>query len=365
MPRHMNEPGVPALLARLAREGHIEDRAAVEAFLLRRQDEAEPPLYIRILTGIGAAVAAGFFIAFLSGAAVIDFDNAESLMSTGLVLIAAAVGLHRLSGAGKSVGGSFLLQVSFAAMASGKFLAVIGFNAFHDSPMSVPLAILVVSAATYHLYPLSLDRFLSSFMFLLSILVNVVFGDETTLPREPLFNGFFMLQLTGAAVLLTHRRVAREYVPVAQALAFSLCASLLYPSAYQATGYSPPYFAVDPFFVNALLAGSLVALFAWASGGVVALKRQPMIVASLGAVLLGAVSAPGVLLSIGLMILGYARHEKVLLVLGAVLMPAYLWLYFYNLDVSLLTKSMMLTGSGVILLAGRFYLARVVQTREA
>ena len=365
MPRHMSAPGVPALLARLASEGHIEDRAAVEAFLLKRQGEAETPLYVRVLTGIGAALAAGFFIAFLYGAGVIEFDNAASLLPTGLVLIAAAVGLHRMSGTGESVAGRFLLQMSFAAMASGKFLSVIGFDAFHHSPMSVPLAILVVSAATYHLYPLSLDRFLSSFMFLLSILVNVVFGDETTLPREPLFNGFFVLQLAGAAVLLNHRRVRREYVPVAQALALSLCASVLYPSAYQATFYSPEYFAVDPLFVNALLAGGLVALFAWVGGGVAALKRKPMIMASLGAVLLGAVSAPGVLLSIGLMILGYARHEKVLLLLGAVLMPAYLWLYYYNLDVSLLTKSMMLTGSGVILLSGRFYLAKKVQGREA
>lgn len=365
MPDHMSERGVPALLSRLVSEGHIEDRAAVEAFLLKRQGEAEAPLYIRILTGIGAALAAVFFIAFLYGTGVIEFDNASSLVPTGLVLIAAAVGLHRLSGTGESVTGSFLLQMSFAAMASGKFLAVIGFDAFHHSPMSVPLAILVVSTATYHLYPLSLDRFLSSFMFLLSILVNVVFGDETTMPREPLFNGFFVLQLAGAAVLLTHRRIRREYVPVAQALALSLCASVLYPSAYQATGYSPPYFAIDPFFVNALLAGGLVALFAWAGGGVAALKRQPMIVASLGAVLLGAVSALGVLLSIGLMVLGYARQEKFLLVLGALLMPAYLWLYYYNLDVSLLTKSLMLTGGGVILLAGRFYMAKMVQSREA
>ena len=90
-----------------------------------------------------------------------------------------------------------------------------------------------------------------------------------------------------------------------------------------------------------------------------------MVLASLGAVLLAVVSAPGVLLAIGLMILGYANHERLLLVLGAVLMPAFLCLYYYNLDVSLLNKSMILTVSGVILLAGRFYMSRAAQSNAA
>ena len=188
-------------------------------------------------------------------------------------------------------------------------------------------------------------------------MLNIALSDSEALPREVLFDGFFVLQLAGAAVLLTHGRVGRDYVPVAYACAFSLCATVLYLSESQTLGIFADVQTYQLIFVNALLAGGLIALFAWAAGSVEALKRPPLILASVGAVLLGMVSAPGAMLSIGLMILGYAKHDRLLLVLGAVLMPAFLWLYYYNLDVSLLDKS--------LILAGRFYISHVVQGNEA
>jgi len=71
------------------------------------------------------------------------------------------------------------------------------------------------------------------------------------------------------------------------------------------------------------------------------------------------------MLSIGLLILGYARHHSRLLLLGALLMPAFLWAYYYYLDVSLLTKSLILTGSGAILLAGRACMTYMGRSSEA
>ena len=250
MPSHMTTRRIPELFDRLDRDGHIEDRPAVEAFVLERQGETELPLYIRVLIGVGAAIAAAFFIVFLLTVDLIDFNDAPGMLPTGLVFVAAAIGLNRLSGTARTVANSFLLQASFAAMATGKFLFVIGFDGILDTYWAVSLAMLLVTAAMYHVYRMSIDRFLSSLMVLLSVLVNIVWGDETTLPREPL-------------------------------------------------------------------------------------------------------------------IIGYARHDKLLLVLGALLMPAFLWLYYYSLDFSLLTKSLILTGSGVILLAGHFYLAHTVQNSEA
>ena len=364
MPSQMTAHRVPALLERLSRDGHVDDRPALESFVLSRQGETELPLYIRVLIGVGAAICSVCFIGFLLAANLIDFNDTGSLFTSGLVFIAAAIGLHRLSDMAQTIGQSFLLQASFAVMAAGKVLFVFAFEGYFDSPWGVSLAILLVTAATYHVYRMSIDRFLSSFAVLFSVVLNIAWSDSAELPREALFNGFFVLQLAGMAVLLTHGRVRREYVPVAYAFAFSLCATVLYLATSQTLGIFSDVQAFQPILVNALLVGGLIALFAWAAGSVESLKQQPLIVASVGAVLLGVVSAPGVLLSIGLMILGYAKHDKLLLTLGALLMPTFLCLYYYNLDVSLLTKSLILTGSGVVLLAGRFYLASKVQSRE-
>ena len=54
----------------------------------------------------------------------------------------------------------------------------------------------------------------------------------------------------------------------------------------------------------------------------------------------------------------YARHERPLLATGAMLIPVFLFFYYYQLDLSLLQKSAALAGSGALLLAGRFYLRR-------
>ena len=359
--RRMTAQRASALLDLLAGKGHVDDRAAVEAFVLARQGETELPLYMRVLMGVGAALASVFFIGFLAAADLIQFDSPRGLFIAGLVFIAAAIGLHRLSGTAPAISGSFLLQTSFAAMAVGKVLFVTASDFLFDSEWSVSLAILLVTAATYRVYRLSMDRFLSSFAVLFSVLFNIITVDAVPLAREVLFNGFFAVKLVGAGVLLTHGRVSRDYVPVAYAFVFSLSATVLYLATPEQVGFVLGAGSFRPYVINALLTGGLIALFAWAAGSVAALKRQPSMVASLGAVVLGVVSAPGVMLSIGLMIFGYARHERLLLALGALLMPAFLCFYYYNVEASLLTKSLILVGSGVILLAGRVYVTHKVR----
>lgn len=72
--------------------------------------------------------------------------------------------------------------------------------------------------------------------------------------------------------------------------------------------------------------------------------------------MLGVISAPGILLSIGLMILGYAKHERLILLLSSILLPLFLFLYYYNLDLTLIKKSGILIANGVLILSGRIYM---------
>lgn len=56
------------------------------------------------------------------------------------------------------------------------------------------------------------------------------------------------------------------------------------------------------------------------------------------------------------MMVGYAKHEKIMILMGGLQIPVFLFLYYYNLDISLMQKSGVLVGSGIVLLAGNFYL---------
>ena len=109
---------------------------------------------------------------------------------------------------------------------------------------------------------------------------------------------------------------------------------------------------------------SLVALIGWTAGHWNKLKTKPLILASLGAILLGTLSLPGVILSICLMVLGYDKHDNLLILMGIFLMPLFIFIYYYNLDTSLIVKSSLLIGSGIFLLAGRSYLSAKTLDQE-
>lgn len=82
-------------------------------------------------------------------------------------------------------------------------------------------------------------------------------------------------------------------------------------------------------------------------------------------VAVGALIAPGVAGALLVLVLGFANGERGLLALGLGGLGGYLIFYYYQLDVTLLVKSMMLTGTGAALLALRFTMRRWLDEAEA
>ena len=329
---------------------HLESKGLITGedlsdFVIGQQQETELPLYLRALIVVGAFIACLCFLGFLE-----SFDIAYFNIIGGLAFVAGAIGLQRVAGHDNTVKHFFLVQSSLSSMIIGKVLLVYGIGDVSYSMWDITLGLLIITGFTYHIYRMPIDRFLSSFATLLSILVNIWSAYDL---RELLFNLFFLLQLAGVAILLTHGKITRDYIPLSYAFAFSLCASVL----FLVIGDWEREEQIYPAFINMLLTGGLIALFGWVAGGIEKLKTEPLVLASVGAVLLGLISAPGILLTIGLMVVGYAKHEKLLIIVGALLMPIFLLLYYYyGLDIPPLQRSGILIGSGIVLLAARFYL---------
>lgn len=370
MSKYMTNINAGQLLGAWQNAGMVEPSASAQLgqFIQAQQQEKELPLYLRILVGIGAFIASLCFIGFLSVSKIISFNSEAGLIFWGLIFVGAALFLAKISGdKDNTVKHSFLIQSSFCAMGVGKSLFVMGFAEMfgRDGGWGVTLATLIITAATYHVYRMSIDRFLSTLAIFTSLLINIVseryFGTST----EVALNLFFFIQIILAAVLLTHGRIKRDYIPLAYATAFSLCITVIFFAVESKIGHWRNQQLYSLTFINAILTLSLVGLIGWAAGNLEKLKTEPLMLASLGSILLGLISAPGVILSICLMVLGYAKHEKLLLLMGILLMPVFIFLYYYNLDVSLMAKSGVLVGSGIILLAGRGYLAAKKLDREA
>ena len=353
MSKHMTKFSAKNLLEQLDSRGFVTDTQLLD-FMIKQQQEKELPLYLKALVCIGAFISSLSFINFLTAANIISFRHEEGLIIWGLVFIAGAIGLQRVAGYGDTVKHSFFMQFSVTSMAVGKTLFAFGISEMLNCGWGATLGLLIPTSITYHMYRISIDRFLSSFAVLFSILVNILSDRDVNGLRELLLNGFFLFQFAGAAILLTHSKIKRDYIPLSYAFAFSLCASVLFLASHEE--YWKHKEPIHPAFINTVLTGGLIALFGWAAGTIEKLKCEPLVLSSIGAVLLGLISAPGILLTIGFMVLGYAKHEKLLITVGALLVLVFLFLYYYNLDISLLQKSGILIGSGVVLLAGRLYL---------
>ena len=351
MPEHGTQHNAASLLAALRNKGLAREEGLAD-FILRRQQEKPLPLYLNILMVIGA-----FIVAFCL---VIIFPNANAPIIVIIVMVAGAIWLQGKAGDGHGIKYSLLIQSSLGVMIAGKLLFTVtvgrtltdhlpDYNYYMSGFWSYSLALLIITVLTYPVYRMPIDRFLFPFIALCFILFSIL--DDTREYRALLFQGFFLLQFAVAAVLLTHGKLRSNYIPLAYALVFSLCVNVLF-LAWGGIWNE----VISPHFASLVLSGGLIALFGYVAGGMAKLKAAPLRLAVMGAALLGLISAPGILLAITLMVFGYARHERLLLATGAVLVPVFLFLYYYHLDTSLLQKSGVLVGSGALLLAARLYL---------
>ncbi len=328
------------------------------------------PLYLRILIGIGALFSVNFFMGFFYAAHIIDFNSTTAQMIWGLIFIGLAIlAGSRAKNRNGAVAHSFFIQTSFCAIWLGKLLFVMGFTHMFRQTIAwdqaVTLALLLLTVATYFLYPVSIDRFLSSLATLLFLFMSLIDPVSYSGILPWILNLFFLLQLVLATFLFLHPRVKKVYIPLAYAIICSLASIIIYFSLVSHLYYGVHTLNFNLFFINILLTISLTASMAWVVGDYKTLIKEPLRAIALGIILLGAIAQPGILLGLCFMTVGYARYEKALLLLGMILVPVFLFFYYYNLDLNFLTKSVTLIGSGMLFLAARAYLSLQKLDQEA
>ncbi len=342
------------LLEKMQADNAIDekDKSALAKYITQSQGKSEMPIYIRILVGVGAFFSSIFFIGFLAVVKIIDFDSAGGLIFFGLLFMTGAYFLLKMAEENdETVFHSFMTQCSFCSIAIGKVFFVAGLTTAFEKQAMIPLASLIVTLFTYNLYKMFMDRFLSSTATLLAFMAWIVSEYDIRESREILLCILFLIEMGGASYLLTSRKLSRVFTPLSYAFAFSLCA-FVWLITVEENVFSPPAFI----FMNVVLTVAFIGLIGWAAGGAEKLKKESLLIACGGAVILGFISSPGILLSLALLVVGYARHDRILTQGGALLLPIYLLHYYYNIDLTLAEKSAVLIFSGAVLLAGRFYL---------
>ena len=236
----------------------------------------------------------------------------------------------------------------------GEFVTGLTINS--DNGWNYSIGIFFATFGSYFFY--DRDRFLSLFALLLSILINLEDANSDNL-REILINGYFLIQFICVFILFITPKISRKYFAIAYSFVFSLSVTVLLITIKTVFLNDEDYGWITWGFTNLILSVGMILLIYKILGKRSKMTNKAFLLASLGVVLLGAISSAGIIFVIFLMILGYWRHEKILLVLSILLMPIFLISYFYNLDLLLIQKSIVLVLSGILLFGVRFFINKI------
>ena len=375
----MNQPNEPitagALLGTLNAKGMLLHPEEAGKQLATRSVGEEVPVYLRILTLIGALIASGFFFLFLAISGILDEDG---FLILGLVFVAAAYGLLVAAKKSNPILQVFFITCSFTLLAVGKILFVIGFVEMFDDLFSLKsegeiwaatLGIGLATVLTYKLFPFVLDRFISS-CFFLGLFIEIVIAlpdlDSDVMPVVAawIMNFFFLTYMICAGFLLLHEKVKKLYDPVAYALICTLLGLAVMQSGLMGEPKLEPVLGFEIWLPNFIAGFGLLYLLSHAVGGFKKQMDSQAIVIVAGIILLAFFTNAGILLSILLMVFGRMNHRPLVSFIGWISLTGFLIDYYYQLDFTLETKSYVLLGSGGLLLGIRLILNALVTRKE-
>jgi len=375
----MNQSNEPitavALLDTLNTKGMLHDPEEAGKQLAAGSVGEEVPIYLRILSLIGAVIATGFFFLFLAFIGGIDEDT---LLILGLVFVAAAYGLLIVAKKSNPILHVFVTTCSFTILAVGKIMFVIGFVEMLDDLFSLSsrgeiwaatLGVGLATVLTYKLFPFVLDRFISS-CYLLGYFIGSVIAlldsDSDLMPVAIawIMNFFFLSYMICAGFLLLHEKVKKLYDPVAYALICSLLGLAVMQSGLMNVPKFQPVLGIEIWLPNFIAGFGLLYLLSHAVGGFKKQMDSQAIVIAAGVILLAFFTNAGVLLSILLMVFGRMNHRPLVAFIGWISLTGFLIYYYYQLDFTLETKSYVLLGSGGLLLGIRLMLNALVTRKE-
>ena len=375
----MNQPNEPitsgALLGTLNAKGMLLHPEKAGKQLATRSVGEEVPVYLRILTLIGALIASGFFFLFLAISGILDEDG---FLILGLVFVAAAYGLLVAAKKSNPILQVFFITCSFTLLAVGKILFVIGFVEMFGDLFSLRsrgeqrvalLGIGLATVLTYKLFPFVLDRFISS-CFFLGLFIEIVIAlpdlDSDVMPVVAawIMNFFFLTYMICAGFLLLHEKVKKLYDPVAYALICTLLGLAVMQSGLMSDPKLGPVLGFEIWLPNFIAGFGLLYLLSHAVGGFKKQMDSQAIVIAAGVILLAFFTNAGILLSILLMVFGRMNHRPLVSFIGWISLTGFLIDYYYQLDFTLETKSYVLLGSGGLLLGVRLILNALVTRKE-
>lgn len=340
----------------LAQEGLLAGDAGIAARAAVRTDRSASgaPWFVSLLMGGAAWLAAALLLSFFFAFDV--FDQAAADLVLGSVFIAGGTLLaHRM---GHVV---FWNQLAFVASLTGQVLLLAGVYLLTDEMVPTVLVGIGLEAVLLFAYPNGLHRLLS--------VLAMVLGTMALLVEWELTEGVHALitLLALGAVVLSQRQMqldASRWHALRPPLLYGASLSLLTLCVLSLIdGYDAIYWWLSAAGLALVLLYAGFLIFAeqgidWRGRGLL------WLVGGLVLVCIPAYQTPGILAAVLVLVLGFWRGDGLLMGLASLFLAAFIITYYYNLDITLLLKSFILAGTGVVLLALRLLWRRVMTDED-
>lgn len=339
-------------LLEIYREEGIDPKINIEEFEkdYKRHTNKKAPVLIQVLMFIGALFGALFFLGFLALAGL--FDSELVVLILGIVIAAVGIIIPY-----KSKQEAMIEPVGMAFLIVGASLFAIGFNMYGNDSftaflvISLFIALFVIVIAGSHLqkiaavlcanlclYSLIWDmHWLIGFNFLVlcnAMIITVAWLKEPAiLAEQPSWGQWYPAILNGCsmamlAVLMGSVNIYQDYY---------------WEGAEMNTSY---------WWLSSILLVSLVVWTFYETLNQLAIKKSKVaIVLGIGLALLILVTAPGIIAGILLLLLGIYASYYLFAIQGIIAVFFFTVMFYYNLETTLLLKSVLMISAGVIFVA--------------
>lgn len=349
------------LVAGLRAEGLLSAPAGDEAARMLAGRAHEQPWYVRAMVGFGAWLASLLLIGFIAGISLAT----GGVTVVGLLLVAAAVVLRR------QADNDFVVQSTLAASLAGQALFVFGIAELVSGDVAkVASTVLVaMSVVLFVIFPDRIHRVLSVLLAVGALTVLLYAHERNAL--VPVLG-----PVLAAALVVLHRNRTRLTAgghgrlvpPLENGLMLASFGCLLLSTVYVLPELGRFSLYPRPWSSTLLLGALLLYLGSrtWpAWSGDTTKAAGPVIAGLLMVIIAAAWNAPGLLLALIVLLLGVSSGNRFFTGAGLVFLAAFLALWFYGIEVSMLVKSVTLAASGAVILLARWLLLRLLAAPRA
>lgn len=344
----MSRADARALWQRLREAGAVEGE-------LPEAPLAATPWYVRVMLGVSGWIGAAFLFGFIGAALSGVMRSAPASMLIGALACGAAALMLR--GQGRN---DFATQFAIAMSFAGQALFVTGLvELFGTARTGLYLGVFALELVLTFAVSNFIHRMVTSWLAL------AVFG---MLLKEWGLGAFAPAVVAGAAawVVLNEARLAlngRFWRPVC----YGLVLAMLHTGVDWFFVFGPDVSGYQSRLM--LRNGLLGAVLVWTAWQLLAREQVPLAsnagmaaLAGAGLLALLALNAPGVVAALLILLFGFAGGRRLLAGLGLAALLASLALYYYQTQLTLLEKSLLLAASGVAMLAARYAIERCFRT---